>query len=208
MQTSEIVAGLMEGKPLSSLIKNPEHESLVGKTLANVVCEACNESGAVKVTKVLDTDQGFYTVLAKCENCGEPMEVELVVKEGTEIQVKDSNLLYEGNAFMPITESGIMNGNYLKFANSTKAWITQNETGDNELVFQQPEEGGKPLNVRVTFKVISFRNGKAKLITMTRDNANGFPEGTLVYADKADLQQNAKIAKPRQNSSMAGRFKY
>lgn len=208
MQTSEIISGLLEGKPLSSLIKNPEKESLVGKTLTNVVCEACNETGTVKVTRVLDTDQGFYNVLAKCESCGEPMEVELVIKEGTEIHIKDTNLLYEGNAFFPITESGIMNGNYLKFGNSTRGWIIKNDTGENELVFEEPDQPAKPLNVRVTFKVISFRNGKAKLVAMTKDNVNGFPEGTLIYADKKDLQQNAKIAKPRMNSGMAGRFKY
>lgn len=206
---SQIVDGLLEGKELSDFLTNPNKTSLVGKKIAGCNCPSCGEEDCMVVTDVITEDQNFYTVMAKCLECEEPAELELVLREDGEMKANDEALTFEGRVYSACNE-GLMNGNYLKFNNGTVGYVTQNEKGENIITFVQPEEGQdyKTINNRVTFKVISFRNGMAKIISMVNDNAGKFPAGTLFYADKNELQRQAKVSKPRQNTSLDGRFKY
>lgn len=211
---TEIVDQLLEGKPLSDLLTSPEDSAITGKRLVGVVCPNCEAEDSMVVKKVLEGDNGFYTVVAECSSCSEPSELEIVVKEGTSIGVKDNDLVFEGKVFEGITaavlEGGLMNGNYLKFGSGVTGYISKNEKGDNIISFEEPGEGVEylPLNTKVTYKVISFRNQMARLMSMVNDNPNKLPSGTIFFADKKELQNAAKMAKPRTNASMDGRFKY
>lgn len=206
-EVKKIVDGLLEGKALSSFITNPIKPSIEGKFISGAACPHCSGKDVLQVTKVCSESNGCYTVVTKCSECNEVTEVELLMDEDSVMAVKEDRCQFDGRIFTSIMESGLMNGNYLKFNSGVKGFIVKNGN-DNIIVFEDPGEDSKPLNTRVTYKVISFRNGQAKLISMVNDKASGFKAGTIFYAAKNELQQYAKMSKPRQNPAMAGKFKY
>jgi hypothetical protein len=206
MNMEKVVDKLLEGAPLSILLTDPSFPSIFGKYLDGVECPHCQTVGELSVTKEMEADQGFYTVLVTCDNCSEVTEMEVVVQEGTKMDASDKALMFEGRVF-GIYEGGIMTGNYLKIHSGTRGFILDQD-GQNLIVFDEPDEGTefKHLNTHVTFKVLSFRNELAKIISMVKDNANKYPAGTMFLVDKREIQQHAKVSSPRQHGSMAGRY--
>ena len=207
LNVSAVVDGLLEGKDLDTLIQNPNKVNLIGAKIQGLTCPSCNGTD-MEVCSVLDESEDSVTVLVKCCGCNEPSELELVPAGNFNPSITEGILNFEGKVYEPLTE-GIMNGNYLKFNNGVKAFITKDATGDNYISFEEPAEGDfTPLNTKVTFKVISFRNGFAKIISMVNDNSGKLAAGTIFYVSKEDLQSQAKVSKPKQNPSMDGKFKY
>lgn len=206
---SKIVDQLLEGKELSKLLSCPANSNLIGKKISGVPCHVCAAEDSLIITDVLEEDQGFYTVTAKCLECDDPVELEIVLKDNTKMITTDEAVEFDGKVFAMCNEGGIMNGNYAKFNNGTKAFISKDENGNNIITFTPPSgDDFKQVNTKVTYKVISFRNNMAKIISMTNDNANKLNAGEIFFVDKQELQQNAKFTSPRANSAMAGRFKY
>lgn len=204
---SEIVNGILEGQSISDFLTNPLNTTIEGSKLIGSKCPHCEAENSLIVMKVLSEDQNFYNVTAKCAECDEISELELVLREEDVINKTEEGISFDGQIFAPVFE-GIMTGNYLKFNNGTKCYLSKTDTGDNLITFEPVGDGPeKLLNTRVTFKIISFRNGLAKIISMVNDNANKLPAGTIFFVDKGDLQKQAKISAPKQNASMAGKFK-
>ena len=86
---------------------------------------------------------------------------------------------------------------YIKFNSGINGYIITDGKGDKVIIFSQPEGEHEVLNHHVTFKVISIRNGMAKLVSMVNDNINKHKAGSLYYASKEDLQTVAKHSLPR-----------
>ena len=173
---------MLEGsKGLSDLLTNTE-ETIVGKKILNCNCPKCNAEDSMIISSVIDSDQNFYNVIAKCSECNENTEFEIVLKGEESPDISEESIKFSGRMFYPMFE-GLMTGNYVKFNSNSKGFIIPNENGDNVISFDQPEEeeNTKSLNSRVTFKIISFRNGFAKIISMVNDNFNKDKAGTIYF---------------------------
>lgn len=207
---SKIVDGLLEGHPLSTFITNPSKPSIVGKKLMAVRCPSCGAIDTLVVASAEEEDQGFYTINVSCDSCMEPTEMEIVLLDNTPPEVTEEGATFENaNYFTPVNEGGLMNGNYLKFNSNMTAFIVPGEKDkEYNIVLDDPGKDAFKLNTRVTFKVISFRNGKAKIISMVNDGMNKLPSGTIFYMNTKDLQTFAKVSKARMNPSLQGRFAY
>lgn len=200
-----MVDRLLEGEDLHSVLSTPQELALKGKTLLNYPCSACDGQQAEIVEAIEDKD-GSTTLTVKCTSCGDVVELQ-TEGEIAHVMSCDEGVSFDSNLYFPITE-GLMVGNYLKFNSSVSVFIFMNEKKEYTIGFGEQPAGSKVMNTRVIFKVLSFKNGQAKLISMVKDSVNKIPEGTIFYADNKDLQRYAKMAKPRQSSSMKGRFKY
>lgn len=208
------VDAILEGKSIGDVLKHPHVATIEGKILGGISCSGCGEIDHMIVKEVSSYDQGFYTCIAECEQCGDVVELEVVLQDEAKISMVKENVVgFDGGVYIPISEGGLMNGNYLKFNSGLKAYVVSAENGKDFNIFFN--ENGVPdpdeayvLNTRVTFKVISFRNGQAKLVSMVNDNANKLKAGTTFYADQRELQKYAKMAAPKSNPAMNGKFKY